>query len=311
MAPEFTPEQRAAIERRDASLLVRAGAGTGKTSVLVERFVEAVREDDVEVERILAITFTEKAAAEMKERVRDAAGRARDARRGPRRRGSLDLHHPPASAPACCAPTRSAPGSTPSTAFWTSSSPSAWASTPSTARSTTSCARPPATTWSRWPPTRPTACATWCAPRSPGNAAAGSATRAWSCRPSRRTGRPKPHAWRPRRWPRPRTSSRPPAGRWSTAPSRSWSAAGTRPPPARCPSWARWAAWSSSRAGSRRCSRARAPSTWRRSPPTAASSWPATSAAPRSCSRRWWRATAPTSSASSASAPAWTSRTSS
>ncbi len=71
MAPEFTPEQRAAIDRRDGSLLVRAGAGTGKTSVLVERFVQAVREDDVEVERILAITFTEKAAAEMKERVRE------------------------------------------------------------------------------------------------------------------------------------------------------------------------------------------------------------------------------------------------
>ena len=71
MAPEFTPEQQAAIERRDVSLLVRAGAGTGKTSVLVERFVQAVREDEVEVERILAITFTEKAAAEMKERVRE------------------------------------------------------------------------------------------------------------------------------------------------------------------------------------------------------------------------------------------------
>jgi ATP-dependent exoDNAse (exonuclease V) beta subunit len=66
----FTAEQTAAVERRDVSLLVRAGAGTGKTSVLVERFVQAVREDDVEVERILAITFTEKAAAEMKERVR-------------------------------------------------------------------------------------------------------------------------------------------------------------------------------------------------------------------------------------------------
>ena len=71
MAPEFTPEQQAAIERRDVSLLVRAGAGTGKTSVLVERFVQAVREDEVEVERILAITFTEKAASEMKERVRE------------------------------------------------------------------------------------------------------------------------------------------------------------------------------------------------------------------------------------------------
>jgi ATP-dependent exoDNAse (exonuclease V) beta subunit len=67
---ELTPEQRRAVERRDGSLLVRAGAGTGKTTVLVERFVQAVAEDGVEVEQVLAITFTEKAAAEMKNRVR-------------------------------------------------------------------------------------------------------------------------------------------------------------------------------------------------------------------------------------------------
>ena len=67
---ELTPEQRRAVERRDGSLLVRAGAGTGKTAVLVERFVRAVADDDVAVESILAITFTEKAAAEMRTRVR-------------------------------------------------------------------------------------------------------------------------------------------------------------------------------------------------------------------------------------------------
>ena len=44
---ELTPEQRRAVERRDGSLLVRAGAGTGKTTVLVERFVQAVVEDGV------------------------------------------------------------------------------------------------------------------------------------------------------------------------------------------------------------------------------------------------------------------------
>jgi ATP-dependent helicase/nuclease subunit A len=66
----FTEEQQRAIERRDGSLLVRAGAGTGKTSVLVERFVRAVLDDGEAVEAILAITFTEKAAAEMKSRVR-------------------------------------------------------------------------------------------------------------------------------------------------------------------------------------------------------------------------------------------------
>jgi ATP-dependent exoDNAse (exonuclease V) beta subunit len=80
---ELTPEQRRAVERRDGSLLVRAGAGTGKTTVLVERFVQAVVEDGVEVEQVLAITFTEKAAAEMKSRVRQRfleLGRREDAR---------------------------------------------------------------------------------------------------------------------------------------------------------------------------------------------------------------------------------------
>jgi ATP-dependent helicase/nuclease subunit A len=66
----LTPEQERAVARRDHSLMVRAGAGTGKTTVLVERFVQAVVEDGAPVEGILAITFTEKAAAEMKARVR-------------------------------------------------------------------------------------------------------------------------------------------------------------------------------------------------------------------------------------------------
>jgi ATP-dependent helicase/nuclease subunit A len=66
----LTPEQQCAVARRDRSLMVRAGAGTGKTTVLVERFVQAVVEDGTPVESILAITFTEKAAAEMKTRVR-------------------------------------------------------------------------------------------------------------------------------------------------------------------------------------------------------------------------------------------------
>ncbi len=67
---KFTPDQLAAIERRQGDLLLDAGAGSGKTSVLVERFVRAVREDGVEVSRILAITFTDKAAAELRERIR-------------------------------------------------------------------------------------------------------------------------------------------------------------------------------------------------------------------------------------------------
>jgi ATP-dependent helicase/nuclease subunit A len=67
---EWTPEQRAAIERRDGDLLLAASAGSGKTAVLVERFVRGVLEDGIDVSAILTITFTEKAAAEMRDRIR-------------------------------------------------------------------------------------------------------------------------------------------------------------------------------------------------------------------------------------------------
>ena len=69
-ARRFTPEQRAAVGDRDGSSLLAAGAGSGKTAVMVERFVEAVRLDGVAVGAILALTFTEKAAAELRERIR-------------------------------------------------------------------------------------------------------------------------------------------------------------------------------------------------------------------------------------------------
>ena len=68
----LTPEQAAAVERREGPLLLEATAGSGKTSVLVERFVAMVREDAIEPGRILAITFTDKAAGELRERVRRA-----------------------------------------------------------------------------------------------------------------------------------------------------------------------------------------------------------------------------------------------
>ncbi|HUN79688.1 MAG TPA: UvrD-helicase domain-containing protein [Solirubrobacteraceae bacterium] len=68
--PVLTSEQEAAVVRRSGSLLLAAGAGSGKTSVLVERFVRAVREDGTAPGRILAITFTERAAGELRARVR-------------------------------------------------------------------------------------------------------------------------------------------------------------------------------------------------------------------------------------------------
>jgi ATP-dependent exoDNAse (exonuclease V) beta subunit len=66
----LTREQEQAAARRVGPLQLAAGAGTGKTSVLVERFVRAVREDGIAPARILAITFTERAAGELRLRVR-------------------------------------------------------------------------------------------------------------------------------------------------------------------------------------------------------------------------------------------------
>jgi ATP-dependent helicase/nuclease subunit A len=68
--PAFTDEQQQAVARRAEPLLVSAAAGSGKTSVLVERFVRAVCDDEIAPGRILAITFTERAAGELRERVR-------------------------------------------------------------------------------------------------------------------------------------------------------------------------------------------------------------------------------------------------
>ena len=66
----WTSEQQFAIEAREGNLLLAAGAGSGKTSVLVERFVASVVRDGIGVGEILTITFTEKAAAEMRDRIR-------------------------------------------------------------------------------------------------------------------------------------------------------------------------------------------------------------------------------------------------
>ena len=67
----LTDEQAAAVGARTGSWLLSATAGSGKTSVLVERFVRFAREDGVDPRRILAITFTEKAAGELRRRIRE------------------------------------------------------------------------------------------------------------------------------------------------------------------------------------------------------------------------------------------------
>ena len=62
-------EQLAAIDARGL-VFVSAGAGTGKTTVLVERFVRAVCDRGLDVDSVLAITYTERAAGELRGRIR-------------------------------------------------------------------------------------------------------------------------------------------------------------------------------------------------------------------------------------------------
>src|SRR5215210_8455759 len=69
--PGDTPARDAIRTRLDATLFVEAGAGTGKTAALVDRVVALV-EAGVPMRAIAAITFTEKAAAELRDRVRRA-----------------------------------------------------------------------------------------------------------------------------------------------------------------------------------------------------------------------------------------------
>jgi DNA helicase-2/ATP-dependent DNA helicase PcrA len=66
---KYTVAQQAAIAAIDDPLLIVACAGSGKTQVISQRIVEILRQSDVEPRNIVAFTFTEKAAAELKERV--------------------------------------------------------------------------------------------------------------------------------------------------------------------------------------------------------------------------------------------------
>src|SRR5258708_12991529 len=65
----LTGEQRRAVEHGAGPLLIVAGAGTGKTHVLTARIVELIASGRARPHQILALTFTEKAAATMQERV--------------------------------------------------------------------------------------------------------------------------------------------------------------------------------------------------------------------------------------------------
>ena len=69
MAFPLTEEQRAVVNDRGGELLVSAAAGSGKTRVLVERLLDRVTEERVDIDRFLVITYTKAAAAELRTRI--------------------------------------------------------------------------------------------------------------------------------------------------------------------------------------------------------------------------------------------------
>ncbi|MGN0350041.1 MAG: helicase-exonuclease AddAB subunit AddA [Roseburia sp.] len=78
MGVSWTKEQQQVIDLRDKNILVSAAAGSGKTAVLVERIIKRITDvnNPVDIDRLLIVTFTNAAAAEMRERIGAAIEKA-------------------------------------------------------------------------------------------------------------------------------------------------------------------------------------------------------------------------------------------
>lgn len=74
MERKWTLAQKSAIDTRDCNVLVSAAAGSGKTAVLVERIISMITDPDknIDIDRLVVVTFTKAAAAQMKDKIRKA-----------------------------------------------------------------------------------------------------------------------------------------------------------------------------------------------------------------------------------------------
>ena len=69
---KWTEEQKQAIYESENNILVAAAAGSGKTAVLVERIINKIINENIDIDKLLVVTFTNAAASEMRERVLNA-----------------------------------------------------------------------------------------------------------------------------------------------------------------------------------------------------------------------------------------------
>ena len=69
---KWTEEQKQAIYEKESNILVAAAAGSGKTAVLVERIINKIINENIDIDKLLVVTFTNAAASEMRERVLNA-----------------------------------------------------------------------------------------------------------------------------------------------------------------------------------------------------------------------------------------------